>query len=165
MKLGPNPDVCLELDILGFGSACFGTNTSTNNSYNTLNTLHLSQDSHQHCATMRLLLPRAALLRSSTLPKSPSFTRPYSSAPATSSLPPRWLSDVKSRIGKCIMFGISPAQTSEAGSILQEVARDWRELVAGSEGYLTGEGRRGLYRQEVVWGEMVCLCRIGKVDK
>lgn len=63
------------------------------------------------------------------------------------------------------MFGISPAQTSEAGSILQEVARDWRELVAGSEGYLTGEGRRGLYRQEVVWGEMVCLCRIGKVDK
>lgn len=54
------------------------------------------------------------------------------------------------------MFGISPAQTSEAGSILQEIARDWRELVAGSEGYLTGEGRRGLYRQEVVWGEMVC---------
>lgn len=53
------------------------------------------------------------------------------------------------------MFGINEAQTSEAGSILQEVSSDWRELLAGSEGFLTGEEHRGLYRQEVVWGEMV----------
>lgn len=53
------------------------------------------------------------------------------------------------------MFGISPAQTNEAGSILKEIAVDWRELVAGSEGFLTGKDWRGLYRQEVVWGEMV----------
>ena len=53
------------------------------------------------------------------------------------------------------MFGINEAQTSEAGSILQEVSSDWRELLAGSEGFLTGEEYRGLYRQEVVWGEMV----------
>ena len=53
------------------------------------------------------------------------------------------------------MFGISPAQTEQAGSILQEMALDWRELVAGSEGFLTGQAYRGLYRQEVVWGEMV----------
>ena len=56
------------------------------------------------------------------------------------------------------MFGISPAQTQEAGSILQEVATDWRELVAGSEGFLTGKEYRGLFRQEVVWGEMVHGC-------
>ena len=53
------------------------------------------------------------------------------------------------------MFGINDAQTSEAGSILQEVSHNWRELLAGSEGFLTGQEYRGLYRQEVVWGEMV----------
>lgn len=64
---------------------------------------------------------------------------------------------MRARIGKCIMFGIDDAQTSEAGSILQEVSSDWRDLLAGSEGFLTGEEYRGLYRQEVVWGEMVGL--------
>lgn len=78
-----------------------------------------------------------------------------SSAQATASLSPRWLSDVKTRIGKCITFGLKPEQTQAAGKILQELARDWRELVAGSEGFLTEKSRRGLYRQEVVWGEMV----------
>lgn len=53
------------------------------------------------------------------------------------------------------MFGIDDAQTSEAASILQEVSSDWRELLAGSEGFLTSQEYRGLYRQEVVWGEMV----------
>ncbi|OJD34749.1 rho guanine nucleotide exchange factor [Diplodia corticola] len=75
-------------------------------------------------------------------------------SPATS-LSPRWLSDIKSRIGKCITFGLQPEQTDAAGSMLKELARDWRELVAGSEGFLTEKSRRGLYRQEVVWGEMV----------
>jgi putative alpha-1,2-mannosidase len=53
------------------------------------------------------------------------------------------------------MFGINEAQTAEAGSILQEVSSDWRELLAGSEGFLTGKEYRGLFRHEVVWGEMV----------
>lgn len=53
------------------------------------------------------------------------------------------------------MFGLSSSeQTAAAGGILGDIARDWRELVAGSEGFLTGVDRRGLYRQEVVWGEM-----------
>jgi hypothetical protein len=53
------------------------------------------------------------------------------------------------------MFGIDSKQTQEAGSISKEISSDWRELVAGSEGFLTGKEWRGLYRQEVVWGEMV----------
>jgi len=47
-----------------------------------------------------------------------------------------------------------------AGSILEEIADDWRELVAGSEGYLTSPTRRGLHRWPVAWGEqdsMVCF--------
>lgn len=43
----------------------------------------------------------------------------------------------------------------EAGEIVKVVASDWRELVAGSEGFLTGRGRAGCEGREVVWGEMV----------
>ncbi|KAH7085565.1 hypothetical protein BKA63DRAFT_20389 [Paraphoma chrysanthemicola] len=85
--------------------------------------------------------------------------------PATAALSPRWLSDVKARIGKCIMWGIDPDQTQEAGSILQETATNWRELVAGSEGFLTGKQWRGLYRQEVVWGEMVASTSSGVAQR
>ncbi|KAF1817646.1 hypothetical protein P152DRAFT_25632 [Eremomyces bilateralis CBS 781.70] len=69
---------------------------------------------------------------------------------------PRWLSALKERIGTCICFGMNTAQVGEASEILKELSRDWRELVAGSEGYLTAEDRRGLWRHRVVWGEMVC---------
>lgn len=62
------------------------------------------------------------------------------------SLDPRWLSELKQRVGKCIHFGLPAEQMNAAGSILSELARDWRELVAGSEGYLTDSGRRGLFR-------------------
>lgn len=54
-----------------------------------------------------------------------------------------------------MMFGLKPAQIKESSKILQQLARDWRELVAGSEGYLTDEKRRSLFRHNVVWGEMV----------
>ena len=91
----------------------------------------------------------------------PYWRRPLSSANApdkpavqvAASLHPRWLSDVKERIGKCITFGMKPDQVDEAGQILQELARDWRSLVAGSEGFLVGKGRVGLQSQAVVWGE------------
>jgi hypothetical protein len=84
-----------------------------------------------------------------------SSTNAASDKPVTASLNPRWLSELKTRIGKCIMFGLTTAQTKEASIVLEEMTRDWRELVAGSEGFLTEENRRGLYRQAVVWGEMV----------
>ncbi|EEP75766.1 conserved hypothetical protein [Uncinocarpus reesii 1704] len=66
----------------------------------------------------------------------------------------KWLSTTKDRLGKCMQFGLQPEQVRVAGNILQELARDWRELVAGSEGFLTGEDRLGLFRHNVVWGEM-----------
>ncbi|KAK5132854.1 hypothetical protein LTR08_008570 [Meristemomyces frigidus] len=83
--------------------------------------------------------------------------------PATASLSPRWLSDVKHRVGKCITFGLQPHQTSQAGEILSAVAKDWRALVAGSEGFLTGPDRRGMHRQEVVWGEMDSMGHVNNV--
>jgi hypothetical protein len=57
------------------------------------------------------------------------------------------------------MFGLDTKQTKEACLILRELTEDWRELVAGSEGFLTGKNRAGLFRQEVVWGEMVTRLR------
>lgn len=70
---------------------------------------------------------------------------------------PRWLTSMKTRIGKCLMFGLKTPQVQETGGVLRQLAGDWRELVAGSEGYLTGEMFRGLFRHNVVWGEMVCV--------
>jgi len=60
------------------------------------------------------------------------------------------------------MSGLEEPQMDQASAILAEIAQDWRELLAGSEGFLTGPGRRGLYRQAVVWGEMVSSLGTGK---
>ncbi|PYI12374.1 hypothetical protein BO78DRAFT_301112 [Aspergillus sclerotiicarbonarius CBS 121057] len=82
---------------------------------------------------------------------------------------PRWLTITKRRIGRCMMFGLKPPQIQEAGEVLQQIANDWRELVAGSEGYLTDETRRGLFQQSVAWGEMsltfmsTCLGHVNNV--
>jgi hypothetical protein len=80
--------------------------------------------------------------------------RSTTTEPATEKLSPRWLGDVKQRLGKCMTFGMQAEQVARAGAVLETVARDWRELVAGSEGFLTSEDRRGFYRHAVVWGEM-----------
>lgn len=95
-----------------------------------------------------------------------SSRRQYSTTESTSSpeevtqaLGARWLSDTKKRIGHCITFGLKPHQTREAGEIMQEVARDWRELVVGSEGFLTSRTRRSIFRLPVVWGEQDAMVR------
>ncbi|KAH8697749.1 thioesterase-like superfamily-domain-containing protein [Talaromyces proteolyticus] len=76
---------------------------------------------------------------------------------------PRWLTIIKRRIGKCLMFGLQPAQVDEAGLILRRIANDWRELIAGSEGFLTDETRRAVYRHNVVWGEMDVMGHVNNV--
>ncbi|KAJ5868725.1 hypothetical protein N7534_003278 [Penicillium rubens] len=53
---------------------------------------------------------------------------------ASTPINPRWLTMTKRRI-------------------LQQLAKEWRELVAGSEGFLTDKKRRSLFRHNVVWGE------------
>lgn len=65
-------------------------------------------------------------------------------------VPQNWLSDLKRRMGKCIVFGLQPTQLDEAGDILRTVAGNWRELVAGSEGFLVRHKREGSEGQVVV---------------
>ena len=108
--------------------------------------------------------------RLNAVPQNVTLSRPSSSAvplntAVTAALPSRWLSDLKRRIGKCIVFGLKQEQVDEAGSILKIVAQDWRELIAGSEGFLTGQRRAGMEGREVVWGEMVSMCVSGVSTK
>lgn len=74
---------------------------------------------------------------------------------ASKPIDPRWLTMTKRRIGKCLMFGMKPPLVDEGGKILQQLAKEWRELIAGSEGFLTDKKRRSLFRHNVVWGEQV----------
>ncbi|CZT23396.1 uncharacterized protein RCC_09109 [Ramularia collo-cygni] len=108
----------------------------------------------------------AIALRRATHATSPAASTPFACSsrelhstadvPQTAKVSPssRWLSDIKNRIGYCITFGLKPAQTVEAGSILDEISRDWRELLAGSEGYLTDKKRLSMLRRPVAWGDM-----------
>jgi hypothetical protein len=67
--------------------------------------------------------------------------------------PPRWITDLCARIGKCLAFGCNAHQISQAADVLRAIATEWKELLAGSEGFLTG-GRRGLDGRQIAWGEM-----------
>ncbi|KAK8096630.1 uncharacterized protein PG998_004850 [Apiospora kogelbergensis] len=73
----------------------------------------------------------------------------------TPDLPPsRWYADIQARLGKCIIFGCSPAQVHRVAGVLGALAREWRSLSAGSEGFLQ---QGGLENQAVVWGKWTVL--------
>jgi len=59
------------------------------------------------------------------------------------------------------MFGMSSEQINEASSLLKELAQHWRELVVGSEGFLTRKGGVGVQSQAVVWGEQDSMVSYG----
>ena len=84
--------------------------------------------------------------------------------PPTESLNPRWLSDLKTRLGKCIHFGMNEAQTTTAGLLLAEVTRDWRSLLAGSEGYLTHPLRAGISSVPINWGDQDTMGHVNNVQ-
>ncbi|RFU24868.1 hypothetical protein B7463_g11472, partial [Scytalidium lignicola] len=75
----------------------------------------------------------------------------------------RWLSTTKSRIGKCILWGLDHEQTQRAAAVLKVLGEEWRVLVAGQEGFLTSKKRAGLVRQKVVWGEMDSMAHVNNV--
>lgn len=89
-------------------------------------------------------------------------TQTQSSSPrqySTNRSPPsnknaRWLSDIKGRIGKCVIFGMDKEQTKQAAAVCKILGEEWRDLVAGREGFLVDKKRAGLLRHKVVWGEM-----------
>ncbi|KAK3995595.1 thioesterase-like superfamily-domain-containing protein [Cladorrhinum sp. PSN332] len=123
--------------------------------------------------------PSRALLTSNslrTLGSSPHISRPFSvsavsrlSAPSSTTPkkveapPSRWIGDLRDRIGKCIIFGCNNQQVSRAAVVLRALALEWKDLLAGSDGYLTG-GRRGLDGREIAWGEMDSFGHVNNVN-
>jgi YbgC/YbaW family acyl-CoA thioester hydrolase len=77
---------------------------------------------------------------------------------------PRWLTDLKARIGKCITFGMPPALVDEASTVLRELGTNWRDLVAGSEGFLTDPRRAGLHRVPIQWGDQDSMGHVNNVQ-
>ncbi|KAK4645727.1 hypothetical protein QC761_204110 [Podospora bellae-mahoneyi] len=108
-------------------------------------------------------------LRSRGLLSLPSFTktlqRPLSTI--TNQLPPpppkQWIPDLRARLGKCIIFGCTHSQITRASSVLKALSTEWKSLVAGSEGFLTG-GRRGLDGRQIAWGEMDSFQHVNNVN-
>ncbi|EGS17522.1 uncharacterized protein CTHT_0068520 [Thermochaetoides thermophila DSM 1495] len=103
------------------------------------------------------LLPRAASILSRLLVQKPQ--QPILPPPP----PQRWISDLQARIGKCITFGCSASQVQQAAGVLRTIATEWRELLAGSEGFLT-DGRGGLDGRGVAWGEMDSFGHVNNVN-
>lgn len=81
----------------------------------------------------------------------------------TTAISPRWLSDTKARIGKCLTFGLSQNLVDDAGKISKELGRDWRDLVAGSEGFVTDPNRAGLHRHAIYWGDQDIMGHVNNV--
>ena len=93
-----------------------------------------------------------------------SSTTTTTSRPLPQSSPnARLLSDTKSRIGKCLTFGLPEQLLPKAASILSTLSTDWRSLTIGTEGYLADPYHAGLYRQPIVWGEQDSMGHVNNV--
>jgi acyl-CoA thioesterase FadM len=62
------------------------------------------------------------------------------------------------------MFGMPDALVNEASSILKILGRDWRDLVAGSEGFVTDPVRAGLHQHPIYWGDQDSMGHVNNVQ-
>ncbi|KAL7272873.1 hypothetical protein RUND412_004306 [Rhizina undulata] len=76
----------------------------------------------------------------------------------------RRLSDLKLRLGRIFFHGATKEEVAEASVVLKDLSENWREYVAGTEGFLTEEKRRGLFRHSVVWGDMLFIVTLSEVS-
>jgi len=58
---------------------------------------------------------------------------------------------------------MSKGQTVKAAEVLKILAGEWRDLVAGREGFLVDKKRAGFLGQQVVWGEMDSMNHVNNV--
>ena len=84
--------------------------------------------------------------------------------PSESTVNPRWLTDIKTRVGKCIAFGMSSAQIDDAGKVLEELANDWKNLTVGCEGFLTQREHAGLHSHPIIWGDQDSMGHVNNVQ-
>lgn len=75
--------------------------------------------------------------------------------PKSGALNPRWLSDLRSRIKRSLSRCQSEQDASPLREQLERLDRQWVDLLAGREGFLTEPRWRGLNKHSVAWGDMV----------
>ncbi|EEY14897.1 conserved hypothetical protein [Verticillium alfalfae VaMs.102] len=75
-------------------------------------------------------------------------------AAAASPLNSRWLSDLQARIRRIASVESRSGKHEEARQLLRLTETQWLGFLAGRDGFLTGEGWRGLDRHQVNWGDM-----------
>ncbi len=61
------------------------------------------------------------------------------------------------------MFGLDAPQIKTAARASRILGDEWRQIIVGSEGFLTGKNKAGLIRQGVVWGEMDSMQHVNNV--
>lgn len=83
-----------------------------------------------------------------------------SSEVGAASLSSRWLSELKATARANIK---SRHQVERSKRVLDEVDARWVELLAGSEGFLSGPQWAGLSNDAVRWGDMVSRLRTGLI--
>ncbi|OBT74555.1 hypothetical protein VF21_07559 [Pseudogymnoascus sp. 05NY08] len=110
----------------------------------------------------RVLRSTASTARVSSRPSS-SNAAAHSKGAGLPALSPKWLSDTKLRIGKCLTFGMNAEQVQQAAKICKILGQEWKELLAGSEGFLTDEKRAGLLGHRVSWGELDSMGHVNNV--
>ncbi|KAG9228217.1 thioesterase-like superfamily-domain-containing protein [Amylocarpus encephaloides] len=106
---------------------------------------------------------RAQRRRTLSTPANPHGPTQTSANPPTPSPSSRWLSDTKARIGRCIMFGVDSKHMGGGVGMCKILAKEWRELIAGRDGYLVADNRAGLLKQNVVWGEQDSMGHVNNV--
>ncbi|KND87088.1 hypothetical protein TOPH_08272, partial [Tolypocladium ophioglossoides CBS 100239] len=75
--------------------------------------------------------------------------------PKSAALSPRWLTDLRDRINKCLSLQLGAEDAGRLRERLDYLDRRWLELSAGREGFLTTDRWRGLNMHAVTWGDMV----------
>jgi acyl-CoA thioesterase FadM len=62
------------------------------------------------------------------------------------------------------MFGMPSSLVGDASAILQVLGQDWRDLVAGSEGFLTDPKRAGVHHYAIHWGDQDTMGHVNNVQ-
>jgi hypothetical protein len=65
--------------------------------------------------------------------------------------------NIVARLGYMTNNGISLESAPAIAQIMRTLSTDWRELVAGVDGFLTNFERRGTSGKDVEWGHLVSI--------
>lgn len=106
-------------------------------------------------------LPSRALLH--TPGRLVSETPTSAAAAAAAPLNSRWLSDLQARIRRIASVESRSGKHEEARQLLRLTETQWLGFLAGRDGFLTGEGWRGLDRHQVNWGDMDSMGHVNNV--